>query len=612
MLERLKRYWIKIAISAMVISPALAKAAPAAPSETATGANSGKPNVLVVVIDDVGYSDLGCYGGEIHTPNIDRLARDGVRYIRFDTNAVCSATRASLLTGRNSQTVKMSFLAASDPSQLRAMSEGNPQLAKFVKGLLTVNPGWRDPKDQSPRRGWMAQNAETIAQALKTDGYATWAIGKWHLAPQWEDGSKGNNIDFPDQRGFDYFYGYRDGWTDQYRPILDENNTRLPIPVYPYGDMLAWDLANHAIAEMKENRAQHAKKPFFLYLAFTQAHAPIQVTQNYIDQYDGVYDKGWDAIRTQRLLREKKMGVVPDNAVLPARNPGDPAWNSLSDQQRRVYARFMQGYAGYLQYGDQQLGRVLAYMRESGIAKNTLIVLISDNGPASETKSGGFYTPYGDRTTLAEMDAHLNELGGPQAEPLYQRAWAMAGATPFRRYKLWPYLGGVRDALIVDWPGHIKDPGGIRKQYVHVIDVAPTILQAGGTHFDDSIDGVKQIPVAGRSFLQTISDPNAPAPQTTQYFLLLGNRAVTSNNWRAVAMHQPGTPFSQDRWQLFNLTEDPTEIHDLAPANPVKLKQMKALWQNEAGKYGALPLKESPFGRASGFSDAFLANQHDY
>src|SRR6266567_1043815 len=612
MFKRIQRYWIRIAVPLVVMCSGLVRSDAASPQEEPTKTEESKPNSRVIVRDDVGYSDLSCYGGEIHTPNIDRLARDGVRYIRFDTNAVCSATRASLLTGRNSQTVKMSFLAAMDTKPLEAMSQGNPGIAGFVNTLHTINPGWRDPKEESHERGWMPRNTETMAQALRMDGYATWAIGKWHLAPEWEDGSKGNNIDFPLQRGFDYFYGYRDGWTDQYRPGLYENNTRVPIPIYPYGQMLAADLADHAITQMKEHKAQHPARPFFMYLAFTQAHAPIQVTQSYIQQYDGVYDKGWDAIRAERYARQKKMGVIPVNAALPARNPGDQPWDSLTDQQKRVYSRFMQTYAGYLQYGDEQLGRVLAYMRQGGIEKNTLIVLISDNGPASESKPGGFYKAYGDNTKLANMDAHLNELGGPQTEPIYQRAWAMAGASPYRRYKLWPYLGGVRDALIVDWPGHIKDAGGIRDQYVHVIDIAPTVLDAAQTHFDDTINGVNQIPVAGGSFLKTVSDAAAPPPQSIQYFLLLGNRAITSGTWRAVAMHKPGTAFAEDQWQLFNLAEDPTETRDLAQQEPAKLKEMEGLWESQAQKYGSLPLVESPFGREGEFSDAFQANRHDY
>lgn len=571
----------------------------AAAQQNIEAANAARPNIILVVLDDIGYSDLGAYGSEIKTPNIDALARKGLRYTKFDTNAVCSATRASLLTGRNSQTVKMGFLAAQNKKFLRIMTklgQKSPQLAAYAKETWKIDPGWRDPKDHDFDRGWMPRNAETMAQALKSGGYVTWALGKWHLAPKWEDGKKGNNIDFPLQRGFDYFYGYRDGWTDQYRPILYKDNKRISIPRYPYGKMLTWDLINHAISKVKETEAAGSHKPFFMYLALPVAHAPIQVTQPYINAYDGVYDKGWDAIREERLKREKKLGVVPKNAVLAPRNPGDPAWKSLTDEQKRVYARYMQTYAGYIQYGDQQLGRLLAYLRRSGVSRNTLIVLLSDNGPAGESKGGGFYQPYMDHTSVAQMAAHLNELGGPQTEPMYQRAWAMAGATPYRRYKLWPYLGGVRDDLIVSWPGHITKPGSVRHQYVHAVDIAPTLLAAAGLHFDKRVDGVKQIPVAGRSFLASLSDQHAPSARNTQYFLLLGNRAITAGKWRAIAVHKPGTPHAQDRWQLFNLAKDPTEIHNLAKSDPAELKRMQALWQSQAKKYGATPFKKDrPF-----------------
>lgn len=579
--------------------------------------NRAKPNIILVVLDDVGYSDLGCYGSEIRTPNIDSLARNGLRYLTFDTNAVCSATRASLLTGRNSQTVKMGHLASMDAGFLRLagrLSRGNPQLTAATAELKEVWPGWRNPKDQSPDRGWMPRNAETVAQALKRDGYATWAIGKWHLAPKFEDGSKGNNLDFPLQRGFEYFYGYRDGWTDQYRPILYRGNRRIPIPRYPYGKMLTWDLVNHAIGRMKAVATARSHRPFFLYLALPETHAPIQVTQPYINAYDGVYDKGWDAIRGERFRRERAMGVIPRHAVLAPRPPGVPRWNTLTARQKRVFARYMQTYAGYLQYGDQQLGRLLDYMRHTGIIRHTLIVLVSDNGPAGSSRRGNFYTPYADRTTVAQMAAHLNELGGPETEPLYQRGWAMAGATPYRRYKLWPYLGGVRDDLIVSWAGHIQDPGSVRDQYVHAIDIAPTLLAAAGTRFENTIHGVKQIPVAGESFLRSFTDPHARSRRTVQYFLLLGNRAITSGHWRAVAVHRQGAPFSKDRWKLFDLANDPTETRNLAKQDPEKLEQMRALWWQQARKFGGLPLmRRSPFWIwTRGFSDAFLPKRYRY
>jgi arylsulfatase len=360
--------------------------------------------------------------------------------------------------------------------------------------------------------------------------------------------------------------------------------------------MFMWDLINQAIGKIKANYGHQSHRPFFMYLALPVAHAPVQVTQPFINAYAGVYDRGWDAIRKARFLRQKRIGVIPKDAALPARNPGDPPWDGLTPLQKHVYSRFMQAYAGYITYGDQQLGRLFNYLRQTGFAKNTLILVLSDNGPASEAERGGFYTPYDDRTTLAEMSAHLNQLGGLGTEPLYPRAWAMASATPYRRYKLWPYLGGVRDDLIVSWPGHIRESGSIRRQYVHAIDVAPTLLAAAGTHFEQVVAGVRQIPVSGKSFLGSFANPNAPSARRVQYFELLGNRAITDGKWRAVAMHEPGTSFSKDRWELFHLTDDPTEAVDLAKQDPVKLRHMQALWKAQAMKYGGWPLAESPFG----------------
>jgi arylsulfatase len=274
----------------------------------------------------------------------------------------------------------------------------------------------------------------------------------------------------------------------------------------------------------------------------------------------------------------------------------------LTAQQRRVYARFMAAYAAYLQYGDEQIGKVLDYLHSSGLDKNTLVVLFSDNGAASETKTGGFRRPYGDQTTLAEMDQYLDEMGTPTTQPLYPRPWAYSGGTPFRRYKLWPYLGGIRTPLMVEWPGRIADPGAIRQQFVHVIDIAPTLLDAAGAPFDDAIGGRRQIPIAGKSFLATLRNARARSPRTVQFFELWGNRAITSGEWRAVAMHTLGTSFEKDQWQLFNTQADPSETTDLARANPAKLKKMQVLWQTEAAKYGGV-LREAPEVRAQGFAD---------
>ncbi|MBS1815770.1 MAG: arylsulfatase [Acidobacteria bacterium] len=536
-----------------------------------------RPNILVIAIDDVGFSDLGCYGSEIRTPSIDSIAKAGVRYNDFQSKAICSPTRASLMTGRNPQTVGMDDLPDTYPHNKK------PVPPKFT--------------------GVIPQNAEMLPEALHRADYATIAIGKWHLTPFSQTGEPGNNSTMPLQRGFDYFYGYKMGWTDQYHPDLYEGNKQIPDPYHP-GYYLAVDLADHAIAQFKKHQKEDPKRPVFMYLAFTFAHTPLQAPKEYIDHYKDTYQKGWDAIRQARFEREKKMGLIPADTKLPPREAGDPAWDSLTAQQKRVYARFMATYAGYIEHGDAQIGRVLAYLKASGLDKNTVIVLFSDNGAASETKAGAFRRAYGDKTTLAEMDAHLDELGGPTTQPLYQRPWAYAGGTPFRRYKLWPYFGGTRTAMMFDYPGHIKDPGAIRKQLVDVIDIAPTLLQIAGTHFSAKIDGIAQIPIAGKSFLPTVLSAKAPSTRTVQFFDMRGNRAIIDGDWRAVAMHKLGTSFDSDQWQLFNIKNDPSESTDMAKKYPKKLQELQTLWHSEAGKYGALPMVE--LHAESAFADAFL------
>jgi arylsulfatase len=559
------------------------------------------PNVLLIALDDVGFSDLGSFGSEIRTPNIDSLARSGLRYTNFQSKAICSPTRASIMTGRNPQTVGMADLppgeGLANPPQRSATGEGNRPQAAELQAMAQAASVART----GTLSGVIPSNAEMLAEALHRVGYETIALGKWHLTPGSQDGSSGNNSTMPLQRGFDYFYGYKMGWTDQYHPDLYEGNTHLPDPYRP-GYYLAEDLADHAIAQIKKTEASDPSKPFFMYLAFTFAHTPLQAPQSYIDHYKGAYDKGWDEIRQERFAREKKMGLVPADTKLPPRENGDPSWNSLTAQQKRVYAHFMETYAGYIEHGDVQLGRVLEYLRTAGLDKNTLIILFSDNGSASETKTGGFRRPYGDGMTLQEMDDHLSELGGPKTQPLYQRPWAYAGGTPFRRYKLWPQFGGTRTPMIVSFAGKIKDPGGLRNQMVDAVDIGPTILQLAGTSFQKTIDGVEQIPVAGRTFDATFTSASAPT-RSTQFFDLRNQRAILSGEWRAVAMHKFGTSFDADQWQLFNVKADPSESTDLSAKYPQKLKEMQDLWQKEAEKANDLPLRESPMSR--GYADAF-------
>ncbi|MBX4769123.1 arylsulfatase [Klebsiella pneumoniae] len=523
-----------------------------------------QPNIVMIVLDDVGFADLGAFGSEIKTPNIDLLAYSGLRYNRFDTSAISAPTRASLITGRNSQTVNMEELPPKN-------SKAPPASVPLGSGPATS--------------GEIPLNAQNVAQALQGAGYATYALGKWHLAPEYKDDEKRNQAFWPKQRGFDHFYGFLSGHTSQYHPELVQDNTHLPRPDQP-GYHLSEDLVERAMTALdsKEN------KPKFVYLAFGAAHSPLHVPQKYIDGYKGRYDQGWDKLRLERFERQKSLGIIPADTTLPSREFGDDAWDSLTAQQKRVYARFMETYAGYLTHTDEQIGRLVNHLKETGQFDNTLIVLMSDNGAAPEGgKNGGFRTAYMDKTTLQEMDDNLDEAGGPKTDMLYQRPWAYAGNTPFRRYKLWPLQGGVRTPLIVSWPKVIEEKGVIRHQYVSTVDIAPTLLAAAGTHFADTIDGVKQLPVAGQSFLPTLTSDTAKT-RDVQYFELRGQRAITQGKWRAVALHKLGTDYSEDIWMLFDTEKDFSESTDLARKNPEKLEELKKLWWAEANRHSNPPV----------------------
>ncbi|MCI4591702.1 arylsulfatase [Sphingobium sp. BYY-5] len=533
-----------------------------------------KPNIVLIVLDDVGFSDLGAFGSEIRTPNIDALAAGGLRYNRFDSKAICTATRAALLTGRNNQTVRMADL----PTNSRT-------------------------NDLSRDRGELPANAQLLPQALKAAGYRTYGVGKWHLGPEFEDGSPGNNASWPLQRGFDRFYGFYLGWTDQYHPDLIDGNQVLPKPDKP-GYHFSADMADHAIADIDDA----AGKPFFLYFAMGAGHAPLQVPRAYIDRYRGVYEKGWDAIRAERFARMQKSGIIPPGTFLTDRAAADRPWEALSEDEKIVFARYMATYAGFLEHADEQIGRVVQRLKNTGLYDNTIIMLISDNGAASEAgQEGSFEKMYRpNKLSFAQQRARIDDIGTDKVQPEYPRPWAWAGDTPLRRYKVWPYAGGVRTPLIVSWPSMIRDGGAVRTQFVDPIDLAPTLLDAAGTSFARTVDGVAQIRVAGQSIRATFRDP-AARTRSVQYFELRGQRAITSGHWRAVAMHKYGTDFAKDKWELFDLSKDYSESTDLASRYPAKLEEMKTLWWREARKYSTPPLAEPPeiFAKRARYDDAF-------
>lgn len=538
-----------------------------------------RPNIVLIVLDDTGYSDFGCFGSEIRTPNIDALAADGLRYTHFESRAICTPTRASLLTGRNNQTL----------------------------GLADLPAGKLQPVGTGKDTGVLAANAETVAQALQASGYATCAIGKWHLAPDTEDGRSGNNASWPLQRGFDYFYGFASGWSDQYRPDLVENNAPLPKPHEP-NYHFSVDIVDKAISRLGQARAETPERPRFLYLAFGATHAPIQVPQSYVERYGGMYNKGWDAIRTERFERQKQLGIMPASTTMPPANPGDEKWESLDPVKQRVYARFMQAYAGFLEHADEQIGRLVASLKASGDYDNTVFVLLSDNGASAEHGQTGsvgqLYPPA--HLNAAELDMHLDDIG--KVEIGMQRPWGMASNTPFRRYKSWPFAGGVRTPLIVAWPGHLQGKGAIRHQAVDAIDIAPTLVDLAGSRFNPRYRGQPQIPVAGVSIRKTLFHPGAPDPRVVQFFELRGNRAIRAGKWRAVAMHRLGTPFEDDHWALFDTAADFAEADDLSDRYPAKVAELKSLWFREATRFGALPLSEGPdyVRKLDRYRDAFL------
>lgn len=526
----------------------------------------GSPNVVFVVLDDVGYADLGCYGSEIRTPNMDALAARGLRYSNFHTTTLCSPTRACLLTGRNHHAVGMRYLA-------------------------NVDMGWPSG------RGAISHRAATIAEMLRETGYATFAIGKWHVAPTDEASAAGPFGQWPLGRGFDRFYGFMNGSTDQYHPELIEDNRPVEAPKRPEdGYHLTPDLVDHAIAMLSNHVSIRPETPFFLNLAFGAGHFPHQVPAEFMDGYDGVYDAGWDAIRAARFQRQKAMGLVPDATELPPSNPGVEAWSDLSDDERRVAVRLQQAYAGFLEHTDVHFGRFIAFLERVGVLDNTLIVLISDNGASIDCGPGGTtnilrwfnHIPDTTERNLADLDL----IGGPRSFTNYPWGWAQASNTPLKLYKSFTHGGGVRDPLIVSWPERIADRGAIRHQFHHVIDIMPTVLEVCGVTAPETFQGIPQIPIHGTSFAYSFEGAGEPTRKHVQYFEMYGHRSIWHDGWKAVTAHTPDTPFDLDNWELYHLDEDFSETHDLAKTHPDKLRELVERWWAEAGKYDVLPLDD--------------------
>ncbi len=526
----------------------------------------GAPNILVILFDDVGFSDFGCYGSPIRTPNIDRLAAEGLRYAGFHTTAMCSTTRAALLTGRNHHSV------------------GVGCLANFDSGY----PGYR---------GKIAKEAGTLPEMLRPHGYRNYMLGKWHVTNLTETGPTGPFDGWPLGRGFDRFYGFMDAETDQYSPELVRDNTPITPPgTFQTGYHLTEDLTDQAIRYIADHTADAPDTPWLLWFAPGACHAPHQAPAELIKSYDAVFEHGWDVEREQRLARQKAMGVVPADTKLPPRNDGVRAWDSYSDDERRVFTRLQSAFAGMLDHTDQQIGRLVEFLERAGVRDDTLILVMSDNGASQEGGPLGFVNAMGPFNFRGEpMDeklARIDDIGGPDTHSNFPLGWAMASNTPLRRYKQNTHGGGIRDPLVISWPKGIAARGEVRPHFAHASDLVPTLLEVIGVSPPEAVHGVAQMPLEGVSFAASLNDAGAPARNKAQYFEMFGHRGLWKDGWKAVAFHPPGSPFDADKWELFHLDADFSESDDLAEAQPERLKAMIDEWWQVAEASQVLPLDD--------------------
>jgi arylsulfatase A-like enzyme len=537
----------------------------------------GAPNVVLVVLDDVGFAQLGCYGSDIATPVMDGLAATGIRLANFHTTALCSPTRACLLTGRNHH------------------RNGLGRVADLAIGF----PGyWGSPPKENGFLG----------EILRARGYASYAVGKWHLSPEDETHMGAPRSTWPLGRGFDRWYGFHGGETHQFAPALyhDNHSVRPPTSVED-GYHLSEDLADRAIEFVSDLRAVDADQPFFLYFATGACHSPHHAPAQWIERYAGAFDEGWDVWRRRTLARQLELGIVPPGTVLSPRPSWVPAWETLDDHQRVVAARFMECFAGFLSHADHQLGRVIAMVEDLGELEDTVIMVVSDNGASAEGGPDGSINDVRlsnlDPAGPGEMYDRREEIGGPSSHNNYPWGWTMAGNTPFKRWKREVHQGGVADPCIVSWPARLSaDAGGIRHQFAHAIDVLPTVLELTGVSAPPEIDSVRQSSIDGTSFGYLLGPDGASAPERhhTQHFEMFGSRAIYHRGWKAVTFHpvgplyddglNPNASFDDDVWELYHVAEDLSESRDLAGEEPDRVAELVGLWWEQARQNQVLPL----------------------
>jgi arylsulfatase len=550
-------------------------------------APDGAPNVMFIVWDDVGYGTMDCFGGPVHTPTMTRIADRGVKYSNFHTTALCSPTRASLLTGRN------------------ATSNGMATIAEFSSGFPGIST--RIPFENG-----------FISEVLLEHGYNTYCVGKWHLTPGEETGMAAWKKRWPLGRGFERFYGFLGGESSCWYPDLIHDNHPTEPPATPEeGYHIAKDLSDKAIQFIQDAKVIDPEKPFFLYFSLDAAHAPHHVFTEWADKYKGVFDEGYEQIRDGILARQKELGLLPDDTMLSGINPhGEPAvtgpagqpwpmldtvrpWESLSADEKRLFARMAEVFAGYVEYTDDQVGRVIDFLESSGELDNTIIVVVSDNGASGEGGPNGTFNEwrfFNGLPTPTELTLqHIDELGGPKSYNHYNTGWAWAFDTPFPYWKRWAgYEGGIADMCIVSWPAKVPANETPRPQYVHAVDVVPTIYDLIGITPPQTLNGFVQRAIEGESFAASLTQPDAPAKRT-QFYAMLGQRAIYEDGWLACTLHPPLSgwgSFDQDVWELYHIEVDRAQSTNVAADEPERLEQLRARWFELAEQFNGLPLDD--------------------
>ena len=537
-------------------------------------APAGAPNVLLVLLDDVGFGQTSTFGGPANTPTLQRLADEGLRYNRFHTTALCSPTRAAMLSGRNHHSVHTGVITE----------------------MATGFPGYD---------GTWPREAASVAEILRANQYSTAAFGKWHNTPDHELSAAGPFDRWPTGKGFDYWYGFQGGEASQWHTPLFENTA----PIEPPHDDPDWHfseaIAAKAISWISQQKAGAPDKPFFLYFAPGACHSPHHVAKEWSDKYKGKFNHGWDRQREITLEKQKKLGLVPKGTKLTPRPESIPSWESCSADEKRLYARMQEVFAGFLEHADAQVGKIVEAIEGMGLRDDTLIIyMVGDNGPSGEGSLTGtlnnMKTQLGLLDDVPYMLEHLDEIGGPLHETHYPVGWCWAGSSPFQWMKqVASHFGGTRNGLVMSWPKGIADRGGMRSQFHHCIDIAPTILDVAGIPEPRIVNGVPQKPIEGISMAYTFADKNAPGRRVTQYFEMLGNRALYHDGWVAGCLHgrlpwltSGGASFDDDTWELYNIEKDFSQADDLAAKEPAKLRELQDRFMAEAAKYNVLPLDD--------------------